>query len=159
MILRPARILRGLDRIHGLCAGMERSQQVVAAVASYGSLNLIQGMMTHAVTLAADAPGLQDQDDSADAQPQAQSAAVKSAVNLAASDVNLTPASMSALIQAQANLSQSAPAMIRQHTAQKIGAMIWQLDAAPALSPAPFAVRQLQAARAALSQSLVDLRA
>jgi hypothetical protein len=142
---------------------MERSQQVVAAIASYGSLNLIQGMMTHAVTPAADAPDLQDQDDSADAQPQArpqpQAAAAPFAVNLAASNANLTPASMSALIQAQANLSQSAPAMIRQHTAQKIGAMIWRLDAAPALSPAPFAVRQLQAARAALSQSLVDLRA
>ena len=82
-----------------------------------------------------------------------------SAVSLAASDVNLTPASMSALIQAQASLSQNAPAMIRQHTAQKLGEMIWKLDAAPALSPAPFAVRQLQAARAALSQSLVDLRA
>jgi hypothetical protein len=37
--------------------------------------------------------------------------------------------------------------------------MIWRLDAAPALGPAPFAVRQLEAARRALSESLVDLRA
>jgi hypothetical protein len=163
MILRPARILRGLARIHGLCAGMERSQQVVAAIASYGSLNLIQGqalsgLMTHAVTPAADAPDLQDQEQPA-SERSAEQPAPPPAVNLAASNANLTPASMSALIQAQASLSQNAPAMIRQHTAQKLGEMIWKLDAAPALSPAPFAARQLQAARAALSQSLVDLRA
>jgi hypothetical protein len=137
--------------------------EVAAAIASYGSLNLIQGralwgMMTHAVTPAAEAPDLQDQPQPApQASPEASGA--PSATNLAASDANLTPASMSALIQAQANLNQNAPAMIRQHTAEKIGEMIWRLDAAPALSPAPFAVRQLQAARAALSQSLVDLRA
>src|SRR5579862_9592686 len=134
---------------------MERRNPVVAAVASSFRHKPIQGMMSHAVSPAADAPDLQDQSQAHD--PQSEN--VQSAVNLAASDVNLTPASMSALIQAQANLSQSAPAMIRQHTAQKIGAMIWRLDAAPALSPAPFAVRQLQAARAALTQSLVDLRA
>ena len=134
---------------------------MAAGIASYGSLNLAQGqalagMMARAVTPAADAPDLQDQPQPA---PASDVSSVPAAVNLAASDANLTPASMSALIQAQASLSQDAPAMIREHTAQKIGAMIWRLDAAPALSPAPFAVRQLQAARAALSQSLVDLRA
>jgi hypothetical protein len=136
---------------------------VVASIASYGSLSLIQpaqlaGMMARAVTPTADAPTLDDQPQQAAAEADTASA-TPSAVNLAASDANLTPASMAALIQAQANISQGAPAMIRQHTAERIGAMIWRLDAAPALSPAPFAVRQLQAARKALSESLVDLRA
>jgi hypothetical protein len=142
---------------------MERSQRVVASIASYGSVSLIQGqslqgMMARAVTPATDAPTLDDQPEQAAAQADA-AATTQSAVNLANSNANLTPASMAALIQAQASITQGAPAMIRQHTAEKIDEMIWQLDAAPALGPAPFAVRQLQAARKALSQSLVDLRA
>jgi hypothetical protein len=140
---------------------------VVASVASYGNLSLIQpaqlaGMMARAVTPATDAPSLDGQSQQAAPQSDVQAdtaSATQSAVNLAASDANLTPASMAALIQAQANITQGAPAMIRQHTAERIGAMIWRLDAAPALSPAPFAVRQLQAAHKALSESLVDLRA
>jgi hypothetical protein len=78
---------------------------------------------------------------------------------LAAANVNLTPASMSALIQAQAALSNAAPAMIRRHTEDALGQMIWNLDSAPPLSPAPMAVRRLEAARSALAQSLVDVRA
>jgi hypothetical protein len=138
--------------------------EVAASIASYGSLSLMQGqalwgqtlgaLMAHAVTPTADAPTLDDQPQQPPAQPS-----TPPAVNLAASDANLTPASMAALIQAQANLSQAAPAMIRQHTAEKLGEMIWRLDAALALGPAPFAVRQLEAARRALSESLVDLRA
>jgi hypothetical protein len=141
---------------------MERSLQVVTSIASYGSLSLTQGMMSHAVTPAADAPDLQDQPQAQAEPAQAASTAsttVQAAAQLAASDVNLTPASMSALIQAQASITEAAPQMIRQHMAEKIGQMIWRLDDAPALSPAPFAVRQLQAARQSLSQSLVDLRA
>ena len=135
---------------------------MVAAIASYGSLSLTQGMMAHAVTPASEAPSLDDQPQQAAPAAAAESEACSEAppaINLAATDVNLTPASMAALIQAQASLTQNAPAMIRQHTAEKIGEMIWRLDDAPALSPAPFAVRKLQAARKALSDSLVDLRA
>jgi len=66
---------------------------------------------------------------------------------------------MSALIQAQAALSNAAPAMIRRHTEDALGQMIWNLDCAPPLSPAPMAVRRLEAARSALAQSLVDVRA
>ena len=140
---------------------------MIAAVASYGSVKVTQanpsaGAMAYAVSPAAAAPMTQDQPPSTPAAvttADVPSAAVQAATQLAASDANLTPASMSALIQAQASLSQDAPAMIRQHTAADIGEMIWRLDDAPALSPAPFAVRQLQAARQALSQSLVDLRA
>ncbi|HLZ77566.1 hypothetical protein [Phenylobacterium sp.] len=127
---------------------------MVAAVASYGSLSLTQAAMTYAVTPSAETP-------SADDQPEASQTAsdASEAQQLAASNINLTPASMAALIQAQASITQGAPAMIRQHTAERIGEMIWRLDDAPALSPAPFAVRQLQAARKALSDSLIDLRA
>jgi hypothetical protein len=136
---------------------------VVASIASYGSLSLVQGqtlegMMARAVTPATDAPTLDDQPQQAAADADAAST-TQSAVSLPATDVNLTPASMAALIQAQASITQGAPAMIRQHTAERIGAMIWRLDAAPALSPAPYAVRQLRAARKALSESLIDLRA
>lgn len=133
---------------------------MVASVASFGSLSLTQGMMTHAVSPTADAPTAEDQPQPPTSPSIAALSATASqaAAQLAASDVNLTPASMSALIQAQASLSQDGPAMIRQHTAEKIGEMIWELDDAPALSSAPFAVRQLQVAREALSQSLVDLR-
>ncbi|MGZ6037156.1 MAG: hypothetical protein ACXWKR_00705 [Phenylobacterium sp.] len=134
----------------------------MASVASYGGLSLIQGQLAavaaRAVTPAADAASVDDQPQPAAAQTDA-ATATQSAVNLAASDANLTPASMAALIQAQASITQGAPAMIRQHTAERIGEMIWRLDDSPALSPAPFAVRQLQAARKALSESLVDLRA
>jgi hypothetical protein len=118
--------------------------------------------MTHAVSPTAGAPVLQDQPQAAparEAPPPVVPSVAQAAAQLAASAVNMTPASMAALIQAQANLSQSAPAMIREHTAENIGQMIWRLDDAPALSPAPLAVRQLEVARAALSQSLVDLRA
>ncbi|MBS0362866.1 MAG: hypothetical protein JSR98_15930 [Proteobacteria bacterium] len=110
--------------------------------------------MTYAVSPRADASLTEDQ--SHDAQQEADA---QVAQQLAASNVMLTPASMSALIQAQASLSKHAPAMIRRHTADSLGQMIWNLDAAPPLSPAPMAVRQLQAARSALTQSLVDLKA
>jgi len=135
---------------------------VVAAIASYGSLTLTQGMMARAVSPAGAAPTLDDQPQQSASPVTAASETASDApppVNLAATDANLTPASMAALIQAQASITQGAPAMIRQHTAERIGEMIWRLDDAPALSPAPFAVRQLQAAKKALSESLVDLRA
>ena len=137
---------------------MERSQQVVASVASYGSLSLGQAAMAYAVTPSAQTPSADDRSEASQPAAAAQTAQQAARV-LADSNVNLTPASMAALIQAQASITQGAPAMIRQHTAERIGEMIWRLDDAPALSPAPFAIRQLQAARKALSESLIDLRA
>jgi hypothetical protein len=135
---------------------------VISSVTTYGGLSLTQGAMTYAVSPTASAGASGDQPQP-DPQTQAQSAAPgaqqAAAVGLAAANVNLTPASMSALIQAQASLNQDAPAMIRQHTAENIGQMIWKLDQAPPLSPAPMAVRQLRAAQNALTQSLVDLQA
>lgn len=136
---------------------------MVASIASYGSLSLVQGqtlegMMARAVTPATETPTADDQPQQTTVDTAA-AATTQSAVNLADTNANLTPASMAALIQAQANITQAAPAMIRQHTSERIGEMIWRLSDAPALGPAPFAVRQLQAARRALSDSLIDLRA
>jgi hypothetical protein len=133
---------------------------VIGSGTTYGGLSLTQGAMTYTVSPGASAGAAGDQPQS-DPQGQAQSAAAaqQGAAELSAANVNLTPASMSALIQAQASLSQNAPAMIRQHTAENIGQMIWKLDQAPPLSPAPMAVRELQAAQKALTQSLVDIRA
>jgi hypothetical protein len=135
---------------------------VIGSITTYGGLSLTQGAMTYAVSPGA-SPGASGDQLARNPQSEAQSAAAsaqqEAAAQLAATNVNLTPASMSALIQAQASLSQNAPAMIREHTAESIGQMIWQLDQAPPLSPAPMAVRQLQAAKMALTQSLVDLRA
>ena len=118
---------------------------MIGSVTSYGSFSLTQGAMTYAVSPSADAPAANDEAQVAHAQSQAELAS-----QLAASNVSLSTASMSALIQAQANLSKGAPAMIRQHTAETLGAMIWNLEQAPPLSPAPMAVRQLQAVRSAL---------
>lgn len=136
---------------------------MVASIASYGSLSLVrgqtlEGMMARAVTPATETPTLDDQSQRATVDAGAASTTA-SAINLADTNANLTPASMAALIQAQASITQDAPAMIRQHTEERIGAMIWRLSDAPALGPAPFAVRQLQAARKALCESLIDLRA
>lgn len=127
---------------------------MVASGVTYGSLSLTQAAMTYAVSPSAGAPLADDPSQEAQAQADAQAAQ-----QLAAANVNLTPASMSALIQAQAALSSTAPALIRRHTAEALGQMIWNLDCAPPLSPAPMAVRRLEAARSALAQSLVDVRA
>ena len=133
---------------------------------TYGGLSLVQAaqagaaatgaVKTYAVLPAANAPATDDQSQS---DAQAQSHADETAAPMAAGAVNLTPASMSALIAAQASLTQNAPALIRRHTAEELGRMIWSLDSAPPLSPAPMAVRRLQAAQSALNSSLVDLQA
>ncbi|WP_331585406.1 hypothetical protein [Phenylobacterium sp.] len=130
---------------------------MIAPVTTYGGVSLTQATqigaaMTYAVSPSADAPSAEDQ-----AQTGGDSGAEDKAAQLVASNVSLSPASMSALIAAQANLTQNAPAIIRRHTAETLGRMIWSLDQAPPLSPAPLAVRRLQAAQAALSNSLVDL--
>jgi hypothetical protein len=73
--------------------------------------------------------------------------------------VALTPVAMSALIEAQVQLSQNAPPLVRQHIAQKIDHLIWRLDGADAGPGASLAIRQLQTAREALSLRRVDLQA
>jgi hypothetical protein len=79
------------------------------------------------------------------------------------SNVAFAPAAMSALIEAQERLSQGAPPLVRVCTVAKIDHLITILADAPAAEvgtlAAPFAVRQLQTAREALSQSPVDLQA
>jgi hypothetical protein len=110
----------------------------------------MSGMMARAVSPAAQAPSLRDRP-----QPPSTLRAV--------SAVALAPAAMSALIEAQERLADDAPASVRQDTVQKIDQLIYRLvgGAGPAVvsGDAPAAVRRLQAAREALSRSLIDLLA
>ena len=123
---------------------------MVASIGSFGGLALAQGLATHAVASVAVAPALSD--------PPRPSGAPSSA-----SLVALAPAAMTALIEAQERLSHDAPWVVRQDTAQKIDQLIGRLGDPP--PPAEthadlsFAMRRLIAARQALSESLVDLRA
>jgi hypothetical protein len=121
---------------------LERSQFVVAALASVGRLTLAQVSPARAVTPAPRAP-------TADDRPQPPPAPV-----LAASSVALAPAAMGALIEAQAQMSQEASVLARQDTARKIDRLIEQLDGdppPPRSEGAPFTVRRLQVARQALA--------
>jgi len=131
---------------------MERSPgDVISQIASYGRPTLVSGLMARAVTPAAVAPTLQDRPQPAPAQHMP-------------STVALAPAAMSALVEAQARLAQDAPVLLRQDTAEKLDQLIAQLEAASGSADAaelaaPFTVRRLQAARDALSPSLIDLQA
>ena len=122
---------------------------MIGSIASFGRASPAPGVMARGVAPASDAPNLRDR------QPPPAPHGV--------SAVALAPAAMSALIEAQERLAQDAPALVRQHTVQKIDQLIYRLDgaAAPAGADrdAPFAVRRLQVAREALSRSLVDLQA
>jgi hypothetical protein len=72
---------------------------------------------------------------------------------LAAPPMVLTPAAMSALIEAQAQVSSDAPVFARQDTARKLDRLISQLDGDPPPPPTeatPFTIVRLQAARRAL---------
>ena len=123
---------------------------MVASVASYGSLSLMQGMTARAVSLTPDASSLQDRPRPPPAQH-------------AYADVAFAPAAMSALIEAQERLSHGAPQLDRARTVAKIDHLISVLADAPAdevgALAAPFAVRQLQTARQVLALSPVDLQA
>jgi hypothetical protein len=123
---------------------------VVASVASFGSLNLAQGLTARAVSPVAIAPVLRDQ-PRPPAGPNS------------ASTVAFAPAAMTALIEAQERLAQDASMVVRQDTAQKIDQLIVRLNdkSTPAATHAdvPFALRQLIVARQALSESLIDLQA
>jgi hypothetical protein len=123
---------------------------LVASVASYGNLNPMSGMTARAVSPAPDVPSVQD-------RPRPPAAPHTT------SNVAFAPAAMSALIEAQERLSDGAPQLDRARTVAKIDHLITVLADAPAAEvgalAAPFAVRQLQTARQALSLSPVDLQA
>jgi hypothetical protein len=123
---------------------------LVASVASYGNLSPTSVMTARAVSPTPDAPNLRDRP-----RPPA---AVHTTSNVA-----FAPAAMSALIEAQEHLSDGAPHLVRVRTVAKIDHLITILADAPAAEvgalAAPFAVRQLQTVRDALSLSPVDLQA
>jgi hypothetical protein len=126
---------------------MEQGEdEVVGSVTSLGGLNLMQGLAARAVSPAADAPILRDRPQ----PPQAQHAA---------STVAFAPAAMSVLIEAQEKLSQPVAPLDRQQTARKIDQLIFRIAGASVPMDPAFGVRQLQAARQALSVSPVDLQA
>jgi hypothetical protein len=125
--------------------------EVISQIASYGRPNPVSGMMARAVTPAAVAPVLRDRPQPSPSQHLP-------------STVALAPAAMSALVEAQERLAQNAPVLQRQDTAEKLDQLISRLEAAAGSATdaeldAPFTVRRLQAARAALSPGLIDLQA
>jgi hypothetical protein len=131
---------------------MERSPgDVISPITIYGRPSLVAAMKARAVNPAAVAPALRDRPQPAPGQHLP-------------STVALAPAAMSALVEAQARLAQDAPVLLRQDTAEKLDQLIARLEAAsgsPAVAElaAPFTVRRLQAARDALSPSVIDLQA
>jgi hypothetical protein len=120
---------------------------VVASVASFDSLNLVQARPASAgaVMPVPAAPISHD-------RPQPAPQHIVSAVALA-------PAAMSALIEAQATLSRPAPLLARDDTVHTIDQLIYRLDAGATSEDMPFEVRRLHAARMALAQSPVDIKA
>jgi hypothetical protein len=117
---------------------------VVASVASFGSLSLTQAQMARAVCPAPAAP------DTCDRPPSENAQHVVSAVAFA-------PATMSALIEAQASLSQPPPVLARDDTVHTLDQLIYRLDAGATSEDMPFEVRRLHVARAALTHSPVDI--
>lgn len=124
---------------------------MISQIASYGRPSLVAAAAVRAASPAPVAPSLEDRPQPAPGQHTP-------------STVALAPAAMSALVEAQARLAQDAPILLRQDTAQKLDALIARLEAASGSAAdaelaAPFTVRRLQAARDALSPSLIDLQA
>jgi hypothetical protein len=117
---------------------------VVASVASFGSLNLMQGMMARAISPAAVAPTLKD-------RPQPSSAQHTSAT------VAFAPAAMTALLQAQEQMDRHAPVTARMPTVIAINQLISQMvDEPPSAQPvpdAPMTLRRLETARQQLAQA------
>jgi hypothetical protein len=117
---------------------------VVASVASFGSLSLVQGVMAHAVAPAADAPILKD-------RPQ------PSAAQHAAATVAFAPAAMHALLQAQEQMDRNAPVLARTPTVIAIDQLIVQMaDGRVTAAPtpdAPLTLRRLETARLQLAQA------
>ncbi|THD63525.1 hypothetical protein [Phenylobacterium sp.] len=110
-------------------------------------------MTARAVTPTAQAPSLQDQPPPAP-------------VPHIATAVALGPAAMTALMQAQEQLSATSPATVRTETAQTLGRLLYDFDGdaddappPPAGTAAPLPVLQLKTTQQALYRSLIDLRA
>jgi hypothetical protein len=117
---------------------------VVASVASFGSLNLIQGLTARAVSPAAIAP-VPDTPVSRD-RPQPQAQHIVSAVAFA-------PAAMAALIEAQEHESKDAAPLERLRTVHVLDQLIASLDGAPTTPGSPAWTQRLQTAR----QRLVEM--
>jgi hypothetical protein len=134
---------------------------MVAQVASLGSFSLMQGQMARAVAPAAAAPvaGRRPQQGAAQQDRAQQDLAQQDAPQHVVSAVAFAPAAMSVLIEAQEQQSDAAPVLDRDHTVEKIDRLIDRLGGAPPASDPSFAVRRLQAARAALAQGPIDLHA
>jgi len=119
---------------------MERSQDdVIASPASFGRPVPTQGLTARAVAPAARAPTLNDRPPQPPVQPSPAAAP-------------LAPAAMTALIQAQAQLNEQAPAPDRQDTAARIDQLIVRMAGTATPVAASFDVRRLQQARSALAQ-------
>jgi hypothetical protein len=117
---------------------------VVASVASFGSLSLMQGMMARAVSPVVRGPTLDD-------RPQPPTAQHTTA------SVALAPAAMHALLQAQEQMDRNAPVTARMPTVIAIDQLISQMtDLPPAAQPvsdAPMTLRRLETARQQLTQA------
>jgi hypothetical protein len=127
------------------------ASQVVASVGSFGSFNLGQGAMARAVR---PAPVL-----AAPAAPASGDRPPSEGAQHVVSAVAFAPATMSALIEAQASLTQPAPLLARDATVQVIDELIYRLDAGATSEDMPFEVRRLHAARMALAQSPMGAKA
>jgi hypothetical protein len=126
---------------------MERSQgEMIASIASLGRPSPAQRLMGRAVAPAADAPTLKDRPRQPAAQPNPRAVA-------------LAPAAMSALIEAQAQLNEHAPAPDRQDTAARIDRLIVGMAGTATPAAASFDVRRLQQARSALTQGPATFQA
>jgi hypothetical protein len=113
---------------------------VVGGVAPLGRVNLTQASPARAVTPAPIAPTAEDR------PPPPVAPALPAPA--------LTPAAMSALIEAQAQMSSHASLFARQDTARKIDRLIDILDGDPPPPPTeatPFTVLRLQVARRGLA--------
>jgi hypothetical protein len=117
---------------------------VVASVASFRSLNLIQGLMARAVSPAASAPVLRDRPP--------QPAALHTATPVA-----LAPAAMTALLQAQEQMDKDAPVLARTPTVIVIDRLIAKMVDAPVaampVADAPLTLRRLETARQRLTEA------
>jgi hypothetical protein len=117
------------------------AKPVVASVASFGSLNLIQGRMARAVSPVAATPVSGD-------RPQSSSQHTASAVALA-------PAAMAALIEAQENETQDAAPLARLRTVHVLDQLLGTLDGAQTTLGAPASPARLETARAQLLETAI----
>ncbi|HXA37749.1 MAG TPA: hypothetical protein VNW53_02005 [Phenylobacterium sp.] len=117
---------------------------MVASVAPFGRLGLMQAVMARAVAPAADAPIVKD-------RPR------PSAAQHAAATVAFAPAAMHALLQAQEQMDKNAPILARTPTVIAIDQLIVQMaDGRVTAAPtpdAPLTLRRLETARLQLAEA------